>query len=165
MEKKTSPTVGSTLDCAAIVRNTVECYTTRSLSTLVKNFQQMDPSYKFIDPFVIAAPKKEALIQFASLQSIFTSVSASVDETSIVTEQGANGTHIHFNCTYVFTLSRGACTRCCLPEKVTVEAETELVVDSATGKVGSCVPPETDVKAIRWWFTLLLLWGVTGSLQ
>lgn len=122
------------MDYSAIFRSVCTNYTTKSLVTLQRNFRQMHPSFRFVDPFVDASPKQEALLQFMSLQRIFSTVTADFT-TPILVEQRGPLTEVKADVHFEYVWNRGAVTKLFLPEKTIVEATVEIMVDTASGLV------------------------------
>ena len=52
----------------SLIKAILSTYTSKSVASLVEASRAHHPSFTFVDPFVEAAPKREALLQFLSLQ-------------------------------------------------------------------------------------------------
>ena len=111
----------------------LRCYCTKSGSELATLFDQIyAPNATFADPFAVASPRREAILQFLSLQHFFDSVEATAS--SVSTSDKEIKMDVHFK--YVWARNSWLSKRI-LPEVSPIDATVVLEIDENTGKIVS----------------------------
>lgn len=127
-----SPSTNTLDQWKALFENVLKCYTTKNPAELRRLYSETySEKATFVDPFVCASPRREALLQFLALQKLFSTITA---ETTSQPARNANGTlACDVNFDYVWNRN-SSLSRWLLPEVTHLVATIELELDSA-GKV------------------------------
>lgn len=116
-------------DPQIILAKVIRCYTSRSGAELASLFNGLyAPDATFIDPFAHASPRQEALLQFLSLQHLFSAVEAAPVGSPVVSADGSIACDVAFK----YHWARDSwIARQILPEVTPIDATVTLRRDAA----------------------------------